>query len=67
MLSLIYKDFYQSRKTILILLIVGAAFIFSLVHNDNSLMFGRFIFMLVYGFISKNEYNEDKNHKEYFH
>lgn len=61
MLSLIYKDFYQSRKTILILLLVGTAFIFNLVHDEQYLMLSGFIFMIVYGFISRNEYNEDKN------
>lgn len=62
MLYIIYKDLYQSRKTILLYFLIGLVFIVSSFLNDMGIaMSAAFIFLLVYGVVVRNEYTEDKN------
>lgn len=62
MLYIIYKDLYQSRKTIFLYFLIGLVFIISSFFNDMGIaMSAAFIFMMVYGVVVRNEYNEDKN------
>ena len=59
---IIYKDIYQARKSIILYMLLGVMFIlFNRVNNTELGMVSAFIFVLVYGIVSRNEYNEDKN------
>ena len=62
MLYIIYKDIYQSRKSILLYMLLGAIFLlFNLLNGMGIGIVATFIFVLVYGIVSRNEYYEDKN------
>ncbi|MGF7058959.1 ABC-2 transporter permease [Brassicibacter mesophilus] len=62
MLYIIFKDIYQSRKSIILYMVLGVMFIlFNRVNGTELGMVSAFIFVLVYGIVSRNEYNEDKN------
>lgn len=62
MLYIVYKDLYQSRKTIALYFTIGLVFIlYSFLNNLGLAMSAAFTFVMVYGVVIRTEYNEDKN------
>ncbi|WP_202711536.1 ABC-2 transporter permease [Sporosalibacterium faouarense] len=62
MLYIIFKEFSQSKKMILLSLIFGSLFIVALTSGtEENLMVGRFVLMIAFMVVMTNEHNEDKN------
>lgn len=58
---LIYKDIYQTRKIILIYMILGMLFAFVGINSGNTVMLAIPILLIVYSALARNEIYEDKN------
>lgn len=58
---IIYKDLYQSKKTIMVYLIIGLVFVILGTSSDNPAFIGIPIILIVYSVLARNELYEDKN------
>lgn len=62
MLRIILKDIFLCRKTLLVALILGLFFIVSLnISNEDNVLLGGYILMIVFSVVTTSEHNEAKN------